>query len=207
MKEIDRVEKNLLGSRIAGGNTDYNRNESDYYPTPPEATIALMDYLSLPDGSVIWECACGDGHMSETLKALGYGVVSTEFRHTGYGIGGIDFLICDPQPCDWIITNPPFKLAEDFIARCHALGRPFALLLKSQFWHAKRRYKLFQEVKPSAVLPLTWRPDFMFKQRGGGSPLMDCIWCVWDGKSKNTIYLPLEKPNIALPSAERTDIQ
>lgn len=39
----------LLGSRIAGGNSDYGRNQSDFYPTPPEVTMSLLIHL---DGGV-----------------------------------------------------------------------------------------------------------------------------------------------------------
>lgn len=47
------------------------------------------------------------------------------------------------------------------------IGKPFAMLLKAQYWHAAKRAQLFCEVPPSYVLPLTWRPDFLFKERNG----------------------------------------
>ena len=34
----------LQASRIAGGNTAYTRARSDFYPTPPEVTVALMNH-------------------------------------------------------------------------------------------------------------------------------------------------------------------
>lgn len=39
----------------------------EFYPTPPEATRALLSVESF-DGA-IWEPACGDGAISEVLKA------------------------------------------------------------------------------------------------------------------------------------------
>ncbi|MDD4566195.1 MAG: class I SAM-dependent methyltransferase [Eubacteriales bacterium] len=187
----------LLGSRIAGGNTAYSRSESDYYPTPPEATKALLDYLKLQDKSQIWEPACGEGHIAEVLLEYGHSLIATDLFYQGYGEGEIDFLNSPLRSCDWIITNPPFKLAEQFIRRCHEHNKPFALLLKSQYWHSKSRYSLFKDVQPTDILPLTWRPDFLFKTRGKGSPLMDCIWCVWrNNGDQNTIYYPLTKPII-----------
>ena len=33
----------LQASRIAGGNSAIGRRESDFYPTPPEVTVALLD--------------------------------------------------------------------------------------------------------------------------------------------------------------------
>lgn len=51
----------MIGARINGGNTAYKRVASDFYPTPPEATQALLDFLNIPHGSVVWEPASFDG--------------------------------------------------------------------------------------------------------------------------------------------------
>lgn len=178
----------LLGSRIVGGNTAYNRNKSDFYPTPHEVTEALLDFLDLEEGTRIWEPACGEGHITSVLKERGYDVVGTDIQT------GVDFLKTEnAYGAQWIITNPPFSLAEQFIRKCWGYHIPFALLLKSQFWNAKKRYDLFRECTPTWVLPLTWRPDFLFKTRGG-SPLMDVNWCVWSSFGKHmTSYYPLTK--------------
>ena len=74
------------------------------------------------------------------------------------------------------------------------------MLLKSQYWHAAKRAQLFREIPPSYVLPLTWRPDFLFKERNGekgASPLMDVMWCVWltpHMQGAYTEYKPLMRP-------------
>lgn len=183
----------LLGSRIAGGNTAYSRSMSDFYPTPPECTIALLDHLRIPSGTLVWEPACGEGHIVDVLLDRGYIVRASDIKD------GEDFLFSsDLGGAEWIITNPPFSLAEEFIRKSWDYGVPFALLLKAQFWNAKRRYGLFQDCPPSEVLPLTWRPDFLFKTRGSGSPLMDVCWVVWRSLdyTHETIYRPLPRPEI-----------
>ena len=186
---------NTSASRISGGNSKYGREGSDLYPTPPEATEALLMHLNLPHNTRIWEPACGEGHMANVFIRNGYQTIATDIEDYAYGTSGIDFLRADAQPCDWIITNPPFKLAERFIRRCAEHKKPFALLLKSQYWNAKIRYQLFHEIQPTEILPLTWRPDFLFKTRGSGSPLMDMMWVVWGEKtSERTTFLPLRKP-------------
>ena len=181
--------KDLKGSRIVGGNTAWKRQASDFYPTPPEATQALLDFLKIPVGTVIWEPAVGEGHMAKVMEKNGLRVIGTDIQT------GTDFLQADfPHGVNWIITNPPFSLAEEFIRTASKHGVPFAMLLKSQYWHAARRVALFSQVTPSYVLPLTWRPDFMFGTRGSGSPLMDVIWCVWLPCERKTEYIPLSKP-------------
>lgn len=178
-----------LGSRIAGGNTAYKRSTSDFYPTPPEVTYALLDFLKIEKNVKIWECACGAGHMLNAIREAGYDVIGTDL------LFGQDYLTADtPENVGYIITNPPFSKAEDFIRKSLERGLPFAFLLKAQFWHARRRYSLFFERPPAWVLPLTWRPDFLFGTRGGGSPLMDVMWCVWEPGETETRYRPLERP-------------
>ena len=182
---------NTLASRIVGGNSAFGRNKSDFYPTPPEATQALLDFLHIPTSMRIWEPACGEGHMVEVMERNGFDVIGTDIQ------SGTDFLTEEmPDGVGWIITNPPFSLAEDFIKKCSSHDVPFALLLKSQYWHAARRLSLFLDHPPMYVLPLTWRPDFTFKTRGKGSPLMDVIWCVWDVHNAPTEYIPLPKPDM-----------
>lgn len=165
------------------------RQEKDFYPTPPECTIALLDFLEskmiLRKTDAIWECACGDNAMVRVMSNRGYSVIGTDVSF------GYDYLSPNLDvPSEWIITNPPFALAQQFIERSIALNKPFAMLLKSQYWHSAKRRKLFEEHPPLYVLPLTWRPDFS----GKGKSLMDVIWCVWLGDAKCTFYQPLEKP-------------
>ena len=184
----------LQASRIAGGNTAYKREASDFYPTPPDVTFALMKFLSLDKGAKIWEPACGEGHMVNVMREMGYQVIGTDIRY------GDDFLTAPLMDCDWIITNPPFTQSEAFIECCMSHERPFALLPKSQYWHAKKRKALFDQYPPEWILPLTWRPDFLFRERGNGSPLMDVMWVVWEPDCADgwtARYLPLERPTAA----------
>lgn len=162
------------------------RRGADFYPTPPDVTIALLDFLQIPKGAMIWEPACGDGDMARVFSDQGYGVISTDIRL------GVDFLTADMPECvDWIITNPPFSIADEFIERCTDHRKPFALLLKSQYWHAAKRRNLFLRYPPTYILPLTWRPDFT----GQGASLMDVCWCVWDYKGLSySLYKPLKRP-------------
>ena len=177
----------LHASQMIGGNASGARSASDFYPTPPEVTHALLNFLNLPAATVIWEPACGDGHMLNVMLERGYQAKGSDIRY------GADFLTVPCEPCDWIITNPPFSLADKFIERCAEHGKPFAMLLKSQYWHAQKRLALFRDHPPTYICPLTWRPDFTFG-RSGSSPLMDVMWCIWT--KSETHYVPLERPRL-----------
>jgi hypothetical protein len=167
------------------------RKENDFYPTPPECTVALLNFLEerflIRRGDTIWEPACGSNAMVNVMQQKGYSVIGTDIVH------GQDYLTTDLQnDYEWIITNPPFCAAQEFITSSAARNKPFALLLKSQYWHSAKRRKIFAEYQPTFVLPLTWRPDFT----GKGSSMLDMIWCVWVGPSHVTYFLPLKKPRL-----------
>ena len=186
-----------IGAMISGGTTESGRRQDDFYPTPWEATAALIEAEGdrLRD-ALIWEPACGDGAMGRELERGGLQVVAaTDLVSRGYGIGGCNFLTThDPDGrSNAIITNPPFALAADFIRRALIeLRFPYvAMLLKSQYWHADERVGLFERVPPTAWLPLAWRLDFT----GGGNPTMDCAWAVWDAREAGRQrFRPLRKP-------------
>ena len=174
-----------------------DRNQTDFYATPPEVTEALLDFLEqsgrLYKGDLIWEPACGDGRMADVMRYRKYRVIATDLYPVDKLEPSADFL----KSCHagrWVITNPPFSQAEAFIRRAIVLKRPFAFLLKSQFWHSKSRLELFMGHKPAYVLPLTWRPDFLYGKKSG-SPTMEVLWTVWDRcASAETRYVPLKRP-------------
>lgn len=194
-----KKKRNELGLNLSAGKE--KRRELDFYPTPPDATIALMDFLDLPQ-SIIWEPASGDGSMSEVIESYGHRVISTDIRSEGiYGQSGQDFLKVRYPNVDAIITNPPFNLAERFIRKATNEAKTVAMLLKSQYWHAACRMSLFNYSRPAYILPLTWRPDFLFKERKNGkkgSPTMEVLWAVWQrqaggGQATHTMYQPLSR--------------
>jgi hypothetical protein len=184
-----------MNGTILANRSAVDRNNTDFYATPPEVTIALLDFLEckglLDPHDIIWEPACGSGAMTEVMLDRGYGVLGTDLHPQDPDIAPEDFLKSN-NACNWIITNPPFSKATEFITHALELGKPCAFLLKSQFWHARSRLELFRENPPSYVLPLTWRPDFLYGAKSG-SPTMECLWTVWAG-GHETIYYPLEKP-------------
>lgn len=184
-----------MNGTILSNRSAVDRNKTDFYATPPEVTVALLDFLEsereIDPYDIIWEPANGNGAMERVMLDRGYAVLGTDLHPQIPGRDSIDFMESNRE-CDWIITNPPFSKATEFITRALELGKPCAFLLKSQFWHAKSRLDLFRENPPSYVLPLTWRPDFLYGAKSG-SPTMECLWTVWSG-ARETIYYPLEKP-------------
>lgn len=188
-----------LGETIAASKERWDRKPADFYPTPVEATEALLQYLFFLGSRRIREPCCGMGHISKVLEAHGHEVTSSDLMHTGYGEGGIDYLQTreiNPRFYDFdaVITNPPFSLAEQFIRRALRDAPLVAMFLPNNYWHAESRRVLFESRPPMAVLALTWRPAFLEKERGK-SPLSNFIWTVWnDIYTGPTLYKLLPKP-------------
>ena len=84
---------------------------SDFFPTPPWATFALIENEKF-EGE-IWECACGDGTMSRVLEKTGQHVCSTDLYDRGFGESKVDFLTTR-RGADNIVTNPPLGASSSF---------------------------------------------------------------------------------------------
>ncbi len=192
------------GRQLTGGGDQSKRRELDFYPTPKNVTIALMNFL-LKENKIdkdfkVWEPACGNGAMSKVIESYGLNVFSSDIKDLGFDSKIMDFRTHDVDiNFDAIITNPPFNLSEKFIRKAIGKSRMVCMLLKSQYWHAKARLNLFNEFPPAYILPLTWRPDFLEHERKEGekgSPTMEVAWSVWIKGNVDTIYKPLAKPAI-----------
>lgn len=166
----------------------------DFYPTPAWATHALIDNETF--AGTIWECACGDGVMSEVLKLTGNPVESSDLYNRGYGEVGRDFLDADRRVPN-IITNPPFHSAEGFVARSLQLAeRKFALLLRLAFLEgANRTRTIFHANPPSRVWVFSERITFYAKGAPrAGSGTTAYAWFVWDKSHTGATELEWFKP-------------
>ena len=140
-----------LGS---SNHTPDERAQFDYYATDPQAVEMLLALETF--APVIWEPACGEGHISKVLAAHGYEVISTDLIYRGFG---------EPEPMDFltetftdfegdIITNPPYSAGLEFVERALETVRPggkIAMFLKVQFLEGKRRGELFSKTPPRTV--------------------------------------------------------
>lgn len=136
----------------------------DYFPTPPWATRALCEFLSSrgePLGALTcWEPACGEMHMARPLAEYFDSVLATDVHRYSLDHGICDFLnpFARPSPVSWVITNPPFLLAEQFIVQAMSVAsRGCAMLVRTAFLESETRAGLFSEYPPTWVLPFAER--------------------------------------------------
>ncbi|MCW1985548.1 UNVERIFIED_ORG: hypothetical protein M2348_001280 [Sphingomonas sp. R1F5B] len=160
----------------------------DDFPTPPWATRALCEWLR---ARWIWnlelcsvrEPAANRGHMVKPLAEYFASVEASDVHDYGAGYPVADYLFGPlPPAVHWTITNPPFRLAEQFIERALATSEcGVAMIVRAAFLEGQGRFeRLFSKNPPSFVLQFTERV-VMHKGRLApeGSTATAYAWLVW----------------------------
>lgn len=158
----------------------------DDFPTPPWATRALLEFLCMQgftSGGTAREPAANRGYMVKPLSEFFDSVEGSDVHDYGFGFPVRDYLFGgEPDPVDWTITNPPFRLAEEFIGRALSTSKEgCAFILRSAFLEGVGRYKrLFSQRPPAFVLQFSERV-VMHKGRlsKDGSTATAYCWIIW----------------------------
>lgn len=135
----------------------------DYFPTPPWATRALCEWLRRRFGDLfcynVLEPAAGEGHMARPLGEYFERVVASDVHDYGCGFPVRDFLFGPQERCDFCITNPPFRLAAEFIDKALEIAdRGVAMLVRTAFIEGQERHAgLFSRTPPVAMLQFAER--------------------------------------------------
>ena len=182
------------------------RDSRDDFPSPPWATRALIEHV-LKDKETLarsdcLEPACGAGSMAETLKEYFAETCASDAYTYGYGAVR-DFLTepYDDGSYDWVITNPPFRLAAAFVLRALRVARcGVAIFERTVFLEGVHRYQLlFQNNPPTTVSPFVERvPIVKGRLDKSAATATSYAWMVW--KSATTArpscrgYRPAESP-------------
>ena len=129
-------------------------DSADDFPTPPWATRALLEHV-IPhrgpfNGQTCLEPACGAGHMAKPLAEY-FGEVRASDAFD-YGFGTVSDYLAAPLKAGsvhWVITNPPFRLAEQFIQRSLVVARKgVAILARTVFVESVGRYRNIFQINP-----------------------------------------------------------
>lgn len=158
----------------------------DDFPTPPWATRALCEWLDKRyrlSNLTVREPAANRGHMVKPLGEYFRSVDASDIADYGAGFPLRDYLAGDaPATVDATITNPPFRLAEEFITRADITSSHIvAMIVRIAFLEGQGRYeRLFSANPPSHVLQFTERV-VMHKGRLApeGSTATAYCWLVW----------------------------
>lgn len=123
----------------------------DDFPTPPWATRALCEFMQFKkrDGLVCREPAANRGYMVKPLREYFEAVEAADIHDYGAGFPVRDYLFGASAPVDWTITNPPFRLAEQFILKALDESRHgVAVIVRSAFCEGVGRFERLFSVRP-----------------------------------------------------------
>lgn len=179
---------------MSATNRGGQRSPADYYATPAWCVERLAEALELPGGPWL-EPAAGDGAI---VRAVGRDDVSWdlwELRESEEAA----LRCCAPEARvkigDFIehanagsvdrryavaITNPPFRLAQDFIDACLPLADTTIMLLRLNYLASKTRWQFMSTNTPD-VYVLPSRPSFT----GAGTDSIEYAWFVWSGARRS----------------------
>ncbi len=165
----------------ASNHTENEREENDYYATNPETIKPLLEKEKLSIN--LWECACGEGHLSKELIKYGFNVRSTDLINRGYGIPGVDFLKTNEIFNGDILTNPPYKYAYEFVEHALSLinkGNKVIMFLKLTFLEGQQRRKLFDTMQLKKVYVFSKRQQCAKNGIFEGTSAVAYAWFVWE---------------------------
>lgn len=183
----------LSGGKLAGGNPKGERQAEDFYATNPKALEMLLEKYDLGEVHTMLEPCVGDGNLANfmlntrpfiNIKALD--IVDRGFKGTLVQ----DFLKWETEEkYDVVITNPPFKLAREFVEKSLDLvteeGKVI-MFLKIQFLEGISR-KEFLENSPLKYVYVfssrmaTWKEGKQTDEKGKPwSTTMCHAWFIWE---------------------------
>lgn len=185
--------RNIGGGMSMGLNTGNAKaalahRGDDLYETPAVAVAALLRAEKLPQH--LWEPACGPGAIVSALRAAGHTVLGSDLVDYGNSTHfyGRDFLMerSAPAGTEAIITNPPFKLANEFASHALELCPRVVMLLRLAFIESERRRGLLDSGHLARLhvfrnrLPMMHRAGRGTQVAKTNSSAMAFAWFVWD---------------------------
>lgn len=173
--------------------TEANDSPDDF-PTPPWATRALLEHVVVNRTALskqaCLEPACGAGHMAKVLNEYFAKVECSDAFDYGYGRVQ-DFIAQSyrEHTFDWVITNPPFRLAEKFLTRSLKVARVgVAIFARTVFLESVSRYNtIFQTTPPTIFAQFVERvPIVRGRLDGKATTATGYAWFIWDKRMNST---------------------
>lgn len=172
--------KNKALSIVGSSRNNGEREKDDFYPTPSWAVEELLKRENF-EGN-IWECACGEGDISNVFKEKGFDVRSSDLIDRKYGI--VEDFFKSNHLADNIVTNPPYKYALEFVLESKKKSsKKIAMFLKTVFLESDKRKSMFldSEYPLKTVYQFSKRVSLYkngIKMKNSG--MISYAWYVWD---------------------------
>jgi hypothetical protein len=168
------------GKNYSRNNASGERKASDLYETPYSMTRQLLEVEKFDYRKRVFEMASGNGAQVKVLREKFEQVIENDISY------GLDSLVW-PAKMPYVITNPPYSLAFEFIQHAKRITtKKFAFLLPLTYLQGQARFdKIYQDRR----FPLA-RVHVFIRYPMLGDPLREdgkyrtgmqtYAWFVWD---------------------------
>jgi hypothetical protein len=187
------MRANMLQKSANAGRHSFVDRGFDCYPTPPEAVIPLIAAENLSHW--IWEPCAGHGNIATVLRSVGHAVVASDAVRYSFPLHFVaDFLTLAkaPEGVNTIVSNPPYRLAQEFIEHGLDLVPTVIMLLRLGFLESERRSPLLDGGSLARIHVFKNRLPMMHRDGWAGPRASSAIafaWYVWsrDHRGPTTI--------------------
>lgn len=158
MKDWTGNKTSIFSTLGASSHAIGERQKDDFYATEPSAIDDLFNVENF--SKTIWEPCCGQGHLAKRMVEFGKEVIAGDLIDRGYGFIGVDFMSATVPTDNDIITNPPYKYAQEFCEQAIKLtSGKVAMFLKLTFLEGQKRKKFFESTPPSKIYVFSKRKN------------------------------------------------
>lgn len=163
------------------------RKKSDFYETPYSMTKQLLQSEEFNYNLAVLDPACGNYAICHELKNYFRTIYSYDLKN-----GEKYNFLKEIKEYPYIITNPPFSLAHEFIQKAKSIyTSKIVFLLPVSYLHGQKRYedKIFSELK--CIYVFTRYPMLGELLREDGkyhTGMIAYAWYIWE---KNWIKEPV----------------
>jgi hypothetical protein len=158
---------------------------NDLYESPEVATLSLLAVEPLPP--TILEPACGRGAISKVLRRAGHTVIENDVVDYRRGQNSVqDFLDLKPawaDEIDAVVTNPPYRLAQQSVQHALTLCPRVFMLLRLTFLESDRRKNVLDGAGLIRVHVFRNRLPMMHRDGWTGNRVSNptaFAWFVWE---------------------------
>jgi hypothetical protein len=124
-----------MGKAYASSKKKQDRPEGDFYPTPKSLVWVAEEIIRAEFDTRVktLEPCCGNGAISQELKAFGYKVCENDLH-----AGGVDYLTT-AFPQTQVITNPPFSDWDAFVIKAKSEAEKVMMIGRLNYFGTNSR--------------------------------------------------------------------
>jgi hypothetical protein len=176
---FDSDPAELIDNLIITGETVDLKKEFQYFPTPKDIVLHMIEMAEIKPTDVLLEPEAGQGAIADLFPKENVKILielneknSQILRDKGYEVMTKDFLETDYLGADKVIMNPPFSKQQDIDHICHAFdvlksgGILVSIVSESPFFRENKKSVNFRKFLSDNNADIFELPEGAFKESG-----------------------------------------